>query len=133
MFGGRPLSGVGFGLGILTLKLFLETCGLLPGDPGASSRPQVFVAVYSPGEYSTALRWAEALRDAGIRTELDPWSRTLNRQFASAVKKRIPFVMTVGPEEAASGRPRLKEMGTGVESDVTVGEAVAIIEGRKEV
>jgi histidyl-tRNA synthetase len=118
LFGGKPTSGVGFGLGILTLGLFLETYGLLPEDPAASSRPDVFVAVYSRAEYPAALVWAESMRSAGLRVVMEIEGRNLNRQFRSAGKMGARFVVTAGPEEVASGSASVRDMVSGEQRSI---------------
>ncbi len=121
LFGGRPLSGVGFGLGILTLKLFLETYGLLPEDPRAGSRPEVFVAVYSQAETATALGWAEALRSGGFVTVMEIEGRSLSKQFRSAGRNGVRFVVVAGPEEVATGMAMVRDMASGIERKVPAG------------
>lgn len=118
LFGGKPMTGVGFGLGILTLRLFMETYGLLPADPGAASRPDAFVAVYSPAEAGAALSWAESLRSKGLRVVMEIEGRSLSRQFRAAGKCGARFVVVAGPDEVASDTASVKDMETGVVTKV---------------
>jgi len=104
LFGGRRISGVGFGLGILTLQLFLETYGLIPA--GIASRPpaDVFLAAFSEEQRGFVLRLAEDLRDAGVSVETDVSGRGLRKQFTLAEKRGIDRIVVIGPEETATGR-----------------------------
>lgn len=129
LFGGKPVTGVGFGLGLLTLKLFLETYGLLPADPGESSRPQVFVAVYSASEAPAALAWAESLRAHGVRTVMEIEGRSISRQFRAAGKAGTRLVVVAGPEEVASGEALVRDMASGTEHRVQSGSLTSRILG----
>ncbi|HOA05404.1 MAG TPA: histidine--tRNA ligase [Candidatus Fermentibacter daniensis] len=135
LFGGRPMGGVGFGLGILTLRLFLETYGLIPADPGAASRPDVFVAVYSSAEAATALSWAESLRSSGLRVMMEIEGRSLSRQFRAAGRCGARFVVVAGPDEVASNTASVKNMETGETTRVqaaSVAEHILSVPGSRQ-
>lgn len=121
LFGGKPVTGVGFGLGLLTLRLFLETYGLLPEDPADAMRPRVFVAVYSDAEVPAALAWAEGLRSGGVRTVMEIEGRSISRQFRAAGRSGVRFVVVAGPDEVSSGTALLRDMSSGVEERVPAG------------
>ncbi len=118
LFGGRPVSGVGFGLGLLTLQLFLETYGLVPEEVASRRPADLFLAVRSSEERPFALALAEELRDAGISVEMDVSGRKLGRQMRTADAKGIPTALVVGPDEVSSGTFALKRMETGEERRV---------------
>lgn len=130
LFGGRQLSGVGFGLGVLTLKLFLETYGLLPEDPSEDERPQIYAAVYSRAEAGAAFRLAEMLRAEGFRVQMEIESRSLSRQLRAASKLGARFAVIAGPEEVAAGRMMVRDMATGVQEVIPEEDAPEYLGGR---
>ncbi|MBD3277336.1 MAG: histidine--tRNA ligase [Candidatus Aegiribacteria sp.] len=122
LFGGQQISGVGFGLGLLTLKLFLETYSLIPDSVRTGHPAQLFLAVYSGEERGYALKLSEELRDKGLRVEMDVTGKGLSRQFKIADRKGIPLIAVIGPEEVESGVVQLKSMASGEENRVEVTE-----------
>ena len=52
----------------------------------------------------------------------------LAKQFKYADKKEIPYVIIQGPDEKKAGKVNLKEMESGDQKEVTVAEAVKIID-----
>ncbi len=127
MFGGQKVTGVGFGLGLLTLELFLKTYELIP--PGISTEypADVFLAVYSDEERAFAVNLAEKLRDIGVSVEIDITCKNLSKQFKIAGRKLIGYSAVIGPEEVASGRITLKNMSSGIETECDVPEVPRIL------
>lgn len=114
MFQGRTISGVGFGLGVLALTLFLETYHALPENLDKTPPGSLFVAVFSPRELAKALKLGELFREAGVPTVVDVSGRKVSKQFQQASREGFPWVLVVGPEEALTGTYGLKNMRTGV-------------------
>jgi histidyl-tRNA synthetase len=127
LFGGKPMTGIGFGLGILTLKLFLETYGVLPADILSSRPPDVFVAVFSSSERDAAFAVSESMRTAGLAVEMDIEGRSMGRQFSMAARLGARFVAVIGPDEVASGTVTLKDMERGAQQTLPTASAVSSI------
>ncbi len=127
LFGGKNVSGVGFGLGILTLTLFLETYGLIPGDVGRSREAQLFMTVYSPDVRGAALSSAEVLRNGGIAVEMYLGKKDLSKQFRLASRLGIPWVAVIGPDEVGTSTINLKNMETGQQYNVPLEDVPAIL------
>lgn len=119
LFTGKRISGVGFGMGVLTFTLFLETYGLIPERVQGESPADLFVAVFSPEVIGQAGRIASELRKEGIRVIMDVSGKKLGRQFAEASRLNIPAVLTVGPEELEKGIYELKLLADGSVFPVT--------------
>ncbi|MBD3370883.1 histidine--tRNA ligase [Candidatus Fermentibacteria bacterium] len=122
LFGGKRISGVGFGLGMLTLRLFLESYDLIPQGVKESSPTTLFMTVMSDQQRGYALRLAEKLRSAGVSVEMDMSGRNLSRQFKLAGKRGVPLTAVVGPDEAASGTVGLKDMESSSQEEVKADE-----------
>jgi histidyl-tRNA synthetase len=120
LFGGRSVTGVGFGLGILTMTLFLETYGLIPEGIEDHRPALVFMTVYGPGERQASLDAAEALRRVGIPVEMYLGDRDLSKQFRLAGKLGIPWVAVIGPDEIGESKVTLKDMTSGDQRTVTL-------------
>mgnify|MGYP006277420677 CR=1 FL=1 len=118
LFGGRKVPGAGFGLGILTLQLFLESYGLIPDHVAQAAAADLFLAVYSSDQRPAAMELAESLRDRGIRVETDVTGKRLSAQFRLAGNRGVRWAAVMGPEEAASGSIGLKEMASGRQVDL---------------
>jgi histidyl-tRNA synthetase len=118
LFGGRKVPGAGFGLGMLTLRLFLDSYGLIPDEVEDEPPARLFLAVYSPDQRDAATVLSERLRDAGVAVETDIGGKSLSAQFRLAGIRGIPYTAVLGPEEAESGRITLKDMRSGSQTEV---------------
>ncbi len=99
--GGDPLPGVGFAMGDVVIGLVLEKYGRLPRI--ALSPTQVLVTLFDASLTADAHRLAGELRRAGLNVELYPEPAKLNKQLKYADRNNIPYVIIVGPDEAAAG------------------------------
>lgn len=116
LFGNQRVPGVGFGLGLLTLRLFLETYGLLPDELSSAHPAELFLAVYSDEQRDFAVSLAERLRDRGVSVEIDITGKSVSKQIRTADRKSIRFVSVIGPDEIGTGELTVKEMATGMET-----------------
>ncbi|MCD4706982.1 MAG: histidine--tRNA ligase [Candidatus Sabulitectum sp.] len=113
LFGNKKISGVGFGLGVLTLTLFLETYGLISDTVKEAAAAEVYIAVASFEAVTGAGILAEFLRDKGIRVMTDVSGKKLGKQFSEASRYGIPFVVTVGSGEVKAGVYKMKNLSDG--------------------
>ncbi len=95
MFGAEPISAVGMAPGNTMIENFLSVRNLLPEQ---KSLTQIYIVTID-GAIEQASAVARQLRDAGVNTEVDITSRKLDKQIKTAVKKAIPFVVFVGPQD----------------------------------
>jgi threonyl-tRNA synthetase len=65
-----------------------------------------------------------ALRDAGLRAELDDRTESVGRKIREAELRKIPFMLVVGDREAQEGTVAVRRHGSGDEGSVPVGEFV---------
>ena len=112
---GQADSAVGISLG------FERLMALLGERPVEKSG--VFVATAKGEFYAYALSIAAKFREAGIATQTDLNARSLNKQMelaASACK----YIAVVGEREKKEGKVTLRNLETGKEEMLPVGEAV---------
>lgn len=115
MFDDEPLPGVGFGMGDVTMRDFLETRGLIPPYTPPT---QVYVAITAPELALEAQTLAGEMRMAGVNVAIDFGERKLGDQIKTAVKHGIPWLVVVGQDELASGAFRVRNLGSGAEEPV---------------
>lgn len=111
MFGGEAVSGIGFGMGDVTLKDFLTVHQLIKEEQ--TSPTQVLVCYFSEETRLAGYNIAESLRQEGIPTETVLNSTKIGKQFQYADKKKIRFVIVLGPDEEAHGLVTLKDLQRG--------------------
>lgn len=129
LFGVEPVPTVGFGMGDVTLKNFLEIHKLLP-----KLKPQTdAVAILIGDVYAKAQPVLRELRAAGVRVAADSSGRKLDAQIRSAVKAGVRYAIFVGDKELQSGRYQLRDLKNGSEKELTAEQIVsAILEARAE-
>src|SRR6185503_13175866 len=109
LFDENQVPGVGFGMGDVTMRDFLEVRGWLPPyEP----RAKVYIAVSSPSMVARASSLAAALREQNIAAAVDFGEKKLGDQIKAATKHKIPYVIVVGEDEAASGVYAVKNLAT---------------------
>jgi len=121
--GGEPMGGIGFAMGDVVIGLVLEQYGLKPKLRPCPTR--TLVTVFSPELIGTSARVAAQLRATGINTELYPDAAKLDRQLKYANTNGIPFVVIIGPDEAAAGQATVKNLASGQQQVVSISDLPA--------
>ncbi|MBI3544300.1 MAG: histidine--tRNA ligase [Deltaproteobacteria bacterium] len=125
MFGGKPLPGVGFGMGDVTLRNFLEINKLLPN---LSAPNGLYVAHLDEPQLLDAQKIALQLRklfanasiEVPVLTALSPDKP--KKIFATAEKLGARTVVFVGGDDVKAGRYPMKDMVTGEQTTGVPGE-----------
>ncbi|HAA76553.1 TPA: histidine--tRNA ligase [Candidatus Latescibacteria bacterium] len=121
--GKRQIPGVGFAVGDMALTELLKEVEKMPDAHPTEAR--VLVTVFAEDLLDTSSHVAATLRRAGIPTELYLTPKhKLDRQFKHADKKAIRYVVVLGPDEAAADKASLKDLRTGDQVTLAVGELV---------
>lgn len=115
--GGPDWPAVGTTFGLDRIADIINETGIWADIPTSSA--QVFVSVFSPELLAETVKTAKWLRDNGINAEeyLDP-SAKLEKQMKYADKKQIPWVIIIGPEEAANKTVVLKNLKAGTQETI---------------
>ncbi len=125
LFGVEPVPTVGFGMGDATLQNFLELHGLLPQT---HTETDAYVALVGD-VYEQAQRVIKELRqDGGVRLAVDISGRKLDKQFKTAEKKGIHYVVIIGQDELDSQQYVIRNLQTGTEEKHGVSRIASIIE-----
>ena len=124
---GRKIAGTGVAFGFDRTLEALEVYQLLPT---IKPNTKVLVTIFSPELLTTSIKIGTVLRAENINTELYPnESEKLDKQLKYADKKEIPFVIFIGPEEAAKKLVKLKNMQERTEKVISISEAVTLLSG----
>lgn len=97
IFNENPLAGVGFGLGDVTLRDFLEVHNLLPDFSHAKNN--LFISYTSQDQEATSMKFANELREKGLNIELNLGVMKFNKIFKTAENKGHKFVAIVEPKD----------------------------------
>ena len=116
------ISGVGYGMGDVTLENFLVTHKLVPETFGSDTR--VLVTRFDDVPYEAYTALAEALRDNDIVASVYLGSKKFGKQLEYAVKSGYTHTLIMGGDEYARGVVRLKNLATREEKEVAVGDLV---------
>lgn len=121
MFDVEKVTGVGFGMGDVTIRDFLETRELIPD---LSSVTDVYICVLNTSCQNAAVSLAEYLRGEGVTVAIDTSGRKIAKQIKSAEKQKIEYVLFLGQEEVDAGEYSLKNIVTGEEKKLSKEELI---------
>jgi histidyl-tRNA synthetase len=117
--GGPDTPAVGWAAGV-------ERLAMLIAPPGAGPAPVAVIPVGDEAE-AEAFRIAQTLRTAGIRTEM-AYRGNLRRRMERANKIGARAAVIIGGEEAARGVAQVKNLVSGVQSEVALDALVAALQ-----
>jgi len=112
LFGGESIPAVGFGMGDVTARDFLETHNLLPAYAPAT---ELMLCVVDNSALPHAIHLAQELRRDDVTVAVNLSGKRIGDQIRQADKMKVPFVIAVGPAERESGRYTIKNLSTGSE------------------
>lgn len=118
LFGGEKVPAVGFGMGDVTMRDFLEVRGLLPQF---TSPAQLYI-VNAGVSAEQLLTCATEIREKGIRVATDLTTRKIGDQIKKAVKDAVEFVVVLGENELTSGEVSIKHLASEKEEKVRITE-----------
>ncbi len=110
------ISGVGYGMGDVTLENFLVTHGLVPEL--LDNRAKVLVTRFDDVPYEEYLALVDAVRAAGVCATVYVGSKKFGKQIDFAVKEGFTHVLIMGGDELAKKIVKIKNLGTREESEV---------------
>ena len=116
------ISGVGYGMGDVTLENFLFTHNLVPAQFGNGVK--VLVTRFDDVPYENYIALTESLRAAGITSSVYLGSKKFGKQIDFAVKEEYSHVITMGGDELSRGVVRLKNLSTREEQELTIEDAI---------
>ncbi len=125
MFGGDPISGVGFGFGDVTMRDFLETHKLLPENIHALGA--TVAVIPTDAEHNLiAQKIAKEIRDHGVTVATDIGTKKVGKKISDAVDSGSQYIIVIGEDEVASQTFTIKNLKT---SEQTTGPISELAKG----
>ena len=115
LFGGDKIPAVGFGMGDVTVRDFLETHKLLPTF---KSSTEIHICTLDEKFIPNAEELAAKLRAKGMNVSVNLTSRKIGDQIGWADKHHVPKIIVVGEEEVKTGKYKVKTLATGEEVEL---------------
>jgi histidyl-tRNA synthetase len=112
LFGGERIPAVGFAMGDVTARDFLETHNLLPEYVPST---ELMLCVVEPEAMAHAIRLAQDIRREDITVAVNFTGKKIGDQIRQADKMKVPFIIAIGAKERDSGRYTVKNLSTGQE------------------
>ncbi len=120
---GRDITGTGFAVGFDRTFEAAEQFGLLPQ---VKTYTKVLVTIFSPELKEKSMSLSSHLRSNNINTELYlDENAKMEKQLKYADKKGIPYVIIIGPEEAARNEVKIKDMNTREQKQVSLDQLLS--------
>lgn len=118
-FGGEDLPACGLGFGDAVIVELLKDKGLLPQPPGQLDD---VVFCFDASLRAPAMQVADRLRQQGRSVDLILEDRKLKWAFKHADSRHASRLVLLAPDEWAAGKVRVKNLASGEENDVPLGE-----------
>lgn len=113
--GGPHTPSVGFAVGLERLLLALEMQDLIP-QPTASK--SVYIAALGTDACAEGMKIQQALRAAGIHTDMDLQGKSLKGQMKQAGKTGAAYAVIIGSNEMDAGEAAVKAMESGIQENI---------------
>ncbi len=123
-YGSDAVPAVGFGMGDVTARHFLEAHRLLPEIPPVT---QLYLAPVAKKNAAAAAAAAELLRAQGVRVALGMGHEKVGDHIKAAAKLAIPYFAAYGDNEKASGTLTVKALATGEEKTLVISEVPSFL------
>ena len=121
----RQLPGVGISIGATRLFYVLQEQGMLNEE--LNTAPAEVLILPMTEDLTAAGQAATFFRGCEIRTQLYTEQKKFKAKMGYADKLGIPFVAFLGEDEAAQNKISLKNMKTGEQQLLSLGEAADVI------
>lgn len=121
-FGAEPLSGIGFGMGDVTLADFLQAHHLLPEF---KNKIDLYVVLFEDASYVEAWPILKTLRAENLKTVVDNRPIKVAKKIETALKKGIDHVLFVGAADLKEEIFNLKHLPSGQESKLSLARVIS--------
>lgn len=127
MFGGDPVSGVGFGIGDVIMRDFLETHKLLP-EHLKTNPVQVVIIPMTVEENLFAENIAMKIRRSGFSVATDIGTKKMGKKITSASERGSRFIIVIGDNETKTEQFTIKDLDSGEEKTGKISELIKFLE-----
>ncbi|MBL4644717.1 MAG: histidine--tRNA ligase [Candidatus Pacebacteria bacterium] len=119
MFGADAIPTVGFALGDVTMKDFLDIHDLLPEYV---SPTDLMLCILSENATEFTDKVAQQLREEDINVAVNYSYKKVGDQIKLADKKSVPFVACIGTKEMESGKLSVKHLESGDQTELEIND-----------
>jgi len=113
-----PATGISIGLDRLVYALMQKK------EFKVKQSKPVVICVFDKNLMKEYIKLQKTLRDAGISTEIYPGENKLKKQMEYANKIKAPAVILFGEDEVKSGKPTVRDLNSGNEKSIAIGELI---------
>lgn len=124
LFGGDPVSGIGFGMGDVTMRDFLETHDLLTSDITA---PTLMIIPTDAAFNLEGQIIAQKFRNDVMNVAVDISTKKVGKKIADAAEAFVMYALVLGENEVGSDTYVVKNLTDKTESTGTIAELIANI------
>ncbi|XDD46258.1 histidine--tRNA ligase [Leptospira sp. WS39.C2] len=121
LFSNEELTGIGFGLGDVTLQNFLTVHNLLPSFANDAT---VYIPLLDDSSFADNHNFAKQIRLEKINVEVSLVSQKMGKQLSYAEKKGYRWILLRGEDEIKAGTVTLKDMVTRDQFTLSFSEAL---------
>ena len=119
LFSDEQLSGIGFGMGVLMLSLFLKTYDLIPDFVGEQDNTDViYIASINEKVAKYTIKIADLIREEEIPCFIDYRFKNLKNQLSKANELGVLITIIVGPQEISQNKIIIRNMVTNEQKTV---------------
>jgi histidyl-tRNA synthetase len=121
LFGGDPISGIGFGFGDVSMSHFLDTHNLMTASTTA---PTLMVIPMDKAHNLTGQKIAQTFRAVGLSVATDISEKKVGKKIAAADTAMVEYILVVGEDELTKNSYVVKNLATGDEQSGTLEQLV---------
>lgn len=119
MFSAEPISGIGFGMGDVTMHDFLVTHELLPSTIH-STAPTLMIIPTNSELNLEAQKIAAVFRTHNISVATDIGTKKIGKKISDAADRSVSYTLVIGTDELSSGVFTLKNLSLGTSEPGTL-------------
>ena len=117
---GAKVSGVGYGMGDVTLENFLLTHELTSSFD--ENEDKALIARFDDVPYREYIKLAETVRACGVPTGLYLGSKKFGKQIDYAIKEGYTYMVIMGGSELEASTVKIKNLITREETEIAISE-----------
>lgn len=126
LFSNKAIPAVGFAFGFDRVIEAMDDLGLFPEE---LTHIKALVTVFSDELKETSLKAVRILRLGDIPTDIYlEENQKMEKQIKYALKKQIPYIVIIGPDEKAKGVASVKNLKTGLQTTILLENLAEAIE-----
>lgn len=111
MFSSEKISGIGFGMGDVTMRDFLETHNLLPIS--LTTAPELMIIPMETEFNLEGEKVAQMFRQKEISTAVDISGKKIGKKIGDASEMGVQYIIVIGENELSTQTFSLKNLTTG--------------------